>query len=429
MSLGIEPPAPMMESTAPRRVWLMGLSNVTYGYLYAVPLVTAPQQLAAHGMPEPAIANITALVLAVSLATFALAPVLDTSMSRRGWSVTLGLFATLLTLAVLLLPVTSPLLATGLAVMALATSLYNAAIGGWLGAALPKSCDETVGTWFSIGNGLGFSLGAMTQFWLLTHLPAPFGALVIAGVGLLTLPILLALPSPSAQRKAMRETFGTLVRDVTHLARRGPVLRIAFLFAMPCGAFTLTNAFGGLGGDFHASANVVGAANGIGQMTASLLGALAIRRVMARVAAPLLYLLVGTVGAVFTLMLLPLPHSAPVYVLAVLGECAAQTCAQVAQNAIVFRSIGPDDPLASSQFGLLQTALIVPYSYMQALDGYGYHLAGGVAGSLLMDAGVSLMACVLMAMPVLRWLRRGGFEADPQSVHARQSDQDQPARA
>jgi PAT family beta-lactamase induction signal transducer AmpG len=134
---------------------------------------------------------------------------------------------------------------------------------------------------------------------------------------------------------------------------------------------------------------------------------------MARVPAPLLYLLIGSVRAAFTLLLLPLPHTAPVYVLAVLGECAAQTCAQVVQNAIIFRSIAPDDPLASSQFGLLQSALIVPYAYMQALDGYGYRLAGGVAGSLLMDAGVSLAACALMAMPVLRWLRDGRTEADP----------------
>jgi PAT family beta-lactamase induction signal transducer AmpG len=180
----------------PRRVWLMGLSNATYGYLFAIPLVTVPQQLAARDVPQPEIANIVALVMAVSLATFVLAPVLDTSMSRRRWSVSLGLLAAILALTVLLLPVASPLLAPGLAVMALVTSLYNAAIGGWLGATLPKSCDETVGTWFGIGNGLGFSLGALSQFWLLTHCPAPLGALVIVGIGVMTLPILLALPRP-----------------------------------------------------------------------------------------------------------------------------------------------------------------------------------------------------------------------------------------
>jgi PAT family beta-lactamase induction signal transducer AmpG len=82
----------------------------------------------------------------------------------------------------------------------------------------------------------------------------------------------------------------------------------------------------------------------------------------------------------------------------------------VSQNAIVFRSIRQGSPLASSQFGLLSTAFVVPYAYMQMLDGYGYKLAGGVAGSFMMDAGLSLVACMLLAVPVLHWLRSGKLE-------------------
>jgi PAT family beta-lactamase induction signal transducer AmpG len=48
---------------------------------------------------------------------------------------------------------------------------------------------------------------------------------------------------------------------------------------------------------------------------------------------------------------------------------------------------------------------------MQMLDGYGYKLAGGVAGSLMMDALLSLAACALLAVPVLAWLRAGKLEA------------------
>ena len=90
----------------------------------------------------------------------------------------------------------------------------------------------------------------------------------------------------------------------------------------------------------------------------------------------------------------------------------AQSIAQVSQNAIVFRSIRQGSPLASSQFGLLSTALVIPYAYMQMLDGYGYKLAGGVAGSFLMDAIVSLTACLLLVVPVMRWLRAGKLATD-----------------
>jgi len=46
------------------------------------------------------------------------------------------------------------------------------------------------------------------------------------------------------------------------------------------------------------------------------------------------------------------------------------------------------------------------------LDGYGYKLAGGVSGSFMMDALVSLAACTLLAVPVLHWLRAGKLEMD-----------------
>jgi PAT family beta-lactamase induction signal transducer AmpG len=108
--------------------------------------------------------------------------------------------------------------------------------------------------------------------------------------------------------------------------------------------------------------------------------------------------------------LLALPHSPATYLLAVLGENAAQSIAQVSQNAIIFRSIREGSPLASSQFGLLSTAFGVPYAYMQGLDGFGYKLAGGVTGSFTMDGLVSLAACALLFWPVLRWIATGRLE-------------------
>jgi MFS transporter, PAT family, beta-lactamase induction signal transducer AmpG len=58
---------------------------------------------------------------------------------------------------------------------------------------------------------------------------------------------------------------------------------------------------------------------------------------------------------------------------------------------------------------------VIPYAYMQMLDGYGYKLAGGVAGSFAMDAVVSLAACILLLVPVMGWLRAGKLETDSRS--------------
>lgn len=394
----------------PRWIWLMGFANLTYGFGYAAILVTAPQLLAAHGVPQPVIAGMTALATGISLASFCLAPLLDTLVSRRTWAIGFALLAATLTTLVLLLPAGSPWLGATLAAAALALGLYNAAIGGWLGAALPKSCDATISTWFTIGNSSGFGIGALTQFWLVAHLPSGVGALSVGLATLIPLAILPIIPATDLGRKAVHESFGSLARDLKHLISQSMVLRIIAIFVLPCAAFTLTNAFGGLGPDFHASDGMVSVANGIGAVLIGMGASLLTRLILRRFPAPFVYLSIGVLGAAFTLALLALPHAPSTYLLAVLGENAAQSVAQVATSAIIFRSIRQGSQLASSQYGLLGTASSVPYSYMLALDGYGYKLAGGVTGSFMMDAGLSLAACALVFWPVMRWLSAGKLE-------------------
>jgi PAT family beta-lactamase induction signal transducer AmpG len=393
-----------------QRVWLMGFANSTYGFGYAAVLVTAPQLLASRGVAEPVIAGMTTLALSSALLVFAVAPVLDTLISRRAWSIGLGLVGATLTTLVMLVPTTSHFMGAALAADALVLSLYNSAVGGWLGAVLPKSSDEAIGTWFTIGNASGFGLGALTQYWLLTHTPAGLGAALVGIATLIPLAVLPLIPANDGGRKAVHESFRNLARDVFQLVSQPLVLRVVLMFILPCAAFTLTNAFGGMGPDFHVADNMVSVANGIGAVVIGLFASILARLVLKRVSAPFLYLAIGSLGAAFTLGLLALPHTPATYLLAVLGENAAQSFAQVSQNAIIFRSIRQGSPLASSQFGLLSTAYVLPYAYMQGLDGFGYKLAGGVTGSFTMDALVSLAACALLFWPVLRWMATGKLE-------------------
>src|SRR5579871_306213 len=217
----------MSNPNGPRtpRVWLMGFANSTYGFGYAAVLVTAPQLLAARGVTEPVIAGLTTLALLAALLVFALAPVLDTLISRRAWSIGLALVGAALTTMVLLLPAASHFLGAALALDALVLSLYNSAVGGWLGAALPKSADETIGTWFTIGNASGFGVGALIQYWLITHTPAGLGAALVGAATLMPLAVLPLVPAADAGRKAMHESFRNLARDVVQLVRQPLVLR------------------------------------------------------------------------------------------------------------------------------------------------------------------------------------------------------------
>lgn len=395
----------------PRYVWAMGLTNAAYGYSFAGVLVTTPQIMAAHGVGEPVIAGLTALATMASLTTFVLAPLLDTLISRRAWALSLGLLAVGFTVAMLAVSPTGPLVGPLMMADALALVMLTTALGGWLGAALPKDMDDTIGTWFTMGNAGGFGLGALSQYWLLNTMPAPWGLVIVGALASLPLALQPLIPSPDRSLKAVRESFGDLRRDLVVLVRQPLVQRIIVMFALPCAAFTLTNAFGGLGPDFHVSPALIDTANGVGSTIAGVASAMLARVLLRFVHAPLLYLGVGIAGAAFTAIIVGLPHTPFVYVVAVIGENVAQSIAQVSQNAIQFGSIRRDSPIAASQFGLLTTAALLPYTYMQALDGYGYHLLGNVAGSFWMDAGVSLVACLLLLVPVLHWMRSGQLTA------------------
>ena len=119
----------------------------------------------------------------------------------------------------------------------------------------------------------------------------------------------------------------------------------------------------------------------------------------------LVYLAIGTTGAIFTLSLLGLPRIPALFALALTGQNLFQSAAFTVENIIIFRSIGEANPLAATQFGLLQAATGFPITYMQAIDGQAYG-GGALTGMFAADAGFSLLACLILLPLVLLWGRR-----------------------
>lgn len=401
------------DTRPPRLVWLMGLTNLAYGFAYAAILLTVPQMLRERGLGLPAINGIVSLALFTSLFAFVLAPLLDTLVSRRTWAMGFLLAVAGGLFVLFNLPAHSTLIGVLLPALALCVSLYNTALGGWLGASLPKSADKTIATWFNIGNGSGFGIGALVQFPLMHTLPAPFGALTIAGLVLLPLVLFAIMPAPNTGRSAVHESFGRLGRDIGQLVRQKAVLRILALFLLPCASFALTNTVGGLGSDFHTSPGMVDFANGVGTWAAAVVASLTMQQVLKRVSPLAGYVGTGVVGALFTMVIVAMPHVAVIYVLAVLGENFAQSASFTAQSNIIFASIPEGSPLSATQYGLLQQAASVPLTYMEYLDGLGYDLPGafhGVMGTFFTDAGISLVACIAVVPLVRRWGRGHALE-------------------
>jgi PAT family beta-lactamase induction signal transducer AmpG len=360
-------------------------------------LITMPQLLAGNGVPEPRIASITAIGLIPSFCSFLLSPILDWRFRRRSYAIIFAGLAALMSFASLMFIHQLRLLTLLLFIGATAITLYGAAIGGWLGSLTSPENKSRLGAWLAVGNVGGGGLTAVIGIFLLRDLPFDLGAALLSLIILLPLPLFALTHAPSADRRLASESFRAFFRDVLAVLQRRSVLWTLLLFAMPAASFALTNTLSGLGHDFAASEHFVGIVAGAGVMLPGIAASLLVPSIMRRVPPIWLYLLIGTFGALFTLMLAGLRGTPAVFAHAVLGENAFQSAAFAVENTIILNTIGEGNPLAATQYALLYSAPTFPIAYMQAVDGAAYGI-GGLSGSYLADALLSLAACAVLAL-------------------------------
>jgi PAT family beta-lactamase induction signal transducer AmpG len=187
------------------------------------------------------------------------------------------------------------------------------------------------------------------------------------------------------------------------LLRRREVLLALALFVLPTGSFALTNILGGVAQEFHASEAFVSRMGGAVLSSAGAASCLMLPLLARRLRALPMYLLIGTAGSIFTLVMLLLPRTPATFALAFLGENMVQALSFTAAVAICFRIIGRNNPLSGTTFSLLTSVTVAPIVYMGFFDGRVF-TTNGITGMYLFDGGLSLLACAAMAC-VLRWIR------------------------
>ena len=386
-------------------VWLLGLTNLPLGVTGAVGLLVAPEVLASRHVPETTIANVTALQLAGTFIFFLIAPILDVQFNRRSYAIALTIAAAILTFITVLSFSRVGMLGLWLFLIGMLANLNQAAVGGWFGSILPDQSDAPLGAWFTVANCGGFGITSIVGIELIHNGPLWVGAAVLAAMNLLPLPILLFVRSAPSERRRLQETFSRFGRELMLLPRRSDVRRMFLLLVLPCASFALTNTLGGLGADYHASEMLIAAIAGIGVTLAGIFGSLTVPVLSRRAPLLWLYLGIGIVGGLSTLSLLFLPHTPMILTLAFVAQNIWQSAALATGNALILSSLGRNNPVASTQFAVLNAAMCAPIGYMQWFDGHAYG-ARGLAGLYLTDGGLDLMACTLMTALFLFWKRR-----------------------
>jgi PAT family beta-lactamase induction signal transducer AmpG len=387
-------------------VWVMGMTNATWGLMGGFAVVTLPQMFAARGVSGGVIAALTATLLWPGVLVAFVSPMLDVRFSRRTYAiVTAILTAAAVAFAILHLDQTRKTVLVMIAGYT-AAALYQGAVGGWMGSLIGPDQDAELGIWFSVSNtgagGIMIVLGASLLSW--------FGprAAAVCMAGLLLLPPLLLfpfIPAPGPDRKLASESFANFWADIAALMKRPQVVTALLLFILPCASFALTNVLGGVGNDFRASERLVSVAAGIGSVLAGVVGSFAVAPLAKRFPLRPAYLGIGIAGGLFTLALLVLPHSPAVFAVAITGENLFQAMSFATANAITFETVGPGNPLAATLFTVLIGVSNLPIVYMGYLDAAGYRWHG-ISGSFIADAGLSIAVCAVLAVFLFRPARR-----------------------
>lgn len=382
-------------------IWLMGLSNSTFGLFCGFLSFSLQQLLASAHVPEATIAAITAAAVSPFFWGFIFSPMLDVRFSRRFYA-TLFSAATAISLAIAILNLHNlPVLEGAMILGTLCAGLANNALGGWLSTVIPTSEEARLSAWFTIANIGASGVMVILATETIHHVPLPLAAVVLGGLVFAPTLIFLWMPAPGPDRQLARESFLGFFAAILALVRRRDVLIALALFLAPSATFTLTNVLGGMGADFHASDRMVSMIGGFGVALAGIGGSLLFPMIAARTTRRIglrpLYLGIGIVGSLFTLGLIFLPHTPTTFAVATIGEYAFQSLAFTAVVAIQLETIGHSNPLAATTFSLLAAASNLPLIYMQIFDGRVY-ASHGVTGAYLADALICIAACLVLGV-------------------------------
>lgn len=384
-------------------VWVMGLTNATFGMMGGFCVVTLPQLLAADGVPGGHIAAITAAIISPGFWAFILAPMLDVRFRRRSYAILFGLIAAAAAAYTVLHHGNPGRVELVMIFGYIGAAFYQGAVGGWMGSLIRKDQDSILGTWFNVANVGASGVIIVAGGPVILHSPPLFAAAFMFVVLLLPMLLFLFIPAPPPDKLLASESFSRFFREVFSLLGRREVLIGLALFMLPSASFSLTNVLGGIGNDYHANPNTVSFLAGAGSILAGLGGSFLVPRLARKIPLRPLYLAIGIVGACFTLSTLLLPREPWTFGLVFTGEIIFQAMAFTVANAIAFQIIGPDNPLAATLFTLLIAAMNFPIWYMGNFDGWGYD-RHGLIGSFAVDAGLSMAACILLAIALRKWL-------------------------
>jgi MFS family permease len=380
----------------------MGITN---GYA----VITLAYLLSQAGVSVGLIAGFAGLSLLPQTWRALWAPIVDTTLSIRGWYLISAAASGLLMAVTAFVPANKAnfgwieLLAFGFSLAATVTTITGSSL---LAHGTSEEEKGRAGGWSQAGNLGGSGLGGGLGLWLTQHTPVWISGAALGLFCVVTAVALLFLAEPSAEHRS-RDLVGSLanvLRECWALltTRRGALA--FFLMLLPIGQGAASNLWSAVANDWHASADAVALANGVLSGVASILGCLIGGWICDLIERKTAYCLFGLVLAAATVAMALAPRTQAMFFGFVLLYAFLTGFCYAGFAAVVFETIGKG--AAGTKSNILSGIANVPLIYLAFFDGKA-HDHWGSNGLLYTDAafGVVGVAVFIGVAAVTRVMR------------------------
>lgn len=404
----------MTETAAPKPETHPAVYLVLYlpfGMASGYVTVTLGWLLSHVGASVEAIAALAGMGLVANTWKVAWSPLIDTTLTARGWFM-IGLVVTALSIV-------------GIAFLPLKVSLLG--VFGWLtlgGSAAATVCSISVdrlmafdvpdhlkgqaGGWSQAGNLGGAGLGGGAGLWLAQHTGHPWIAgAVLAPICMLCAAPLLWIDEPGrvGGGKSYLATLVETGRDVLTLAKTRIGLLACFIMLLPIGSGGLQQLWGAIGKDWSAGADEVALVGGILSGLVSIPGCIVGGYVADRIDRKWAYGLFGVALSAVAVGMALTPHTQLAFLVWACIYNATTGFCYGAYSAVTLEAIGKG--AAGTKFNLISSISNVPVLLVTLVDGWA-ETRFGATGMLYVEAamgvtGVLVYAAVAMATRGMSW--------------------------
>ncbi len=391
---------------------LMYPTGAVTGYLS----VAIGYDLSHHGVSVESVADLVAISFIPFTWKFLWAPLVDITLSLRGWFV-ISLIASVIGTLVMgwIEPVQGTLgwMQIAVALTFVALTFNGMSADGLTALIAPFEQKGRYGGWLQLGNLAGNGIGGGLALWLSQNFENRFistgvlcGTCLLSGAALLFLPKVVRTISEAH----VGERIVEVERDSWHLIRsRGGAMALLIMF-LPLGSGAAGGLWSAVADEWQASADTVAFVTGGWNGVASGLGCLVGGYICDRLDRKWSYALFGVMQAGCAAAMGFAPHSEQMFIFFTLLYAVVTGLTYAAYSAVALEVVGGG--AAATKYNLIASMANAPILYMTEVDGHA-HTWFGASGMLYSEAlfGVLGATAYIVIIILLARSRRAALDA------------------